>query len=549
MRDGLAKSSSFRICVFGPENSGKTCLISTLFDEEFAEQNSTQGADVQICTIFANNWQKCTALEFADQLQHQFLHNLKITATEQINSPSFESSSPELPSTSNVGSAMKSESHPATPSKPKLPEVKVEVIKEAKAIKVIRKDGFIAVVWDFAGQIQYLSTHTVFMRKNNVIFIVVKASSNLSGPIEARPGDQESSSSSKATHFSVIHYWLQSVTSVCQDKGGEGYKSMLLPTVVLVFTHIDEIIGDIEQAKEEIIAQLVKELKGKPYAKHLAGNLPGVGLLDALKKYCVFLSNKVRNKKIIDQLKEIVQEISAPSMKEEYPLIYLKVEKELFSLEKELITTKEFCKIAVDNGFTAEEDSEEMKGALEYFHQKGVILHFPSINNLKHLVFLSPQWLEKLIAFLIIAHHYKPTGDEDDDSYDRLKYEGVLVGSFLDHMLQMFNKLHRAVGCEVSFDQAITCLTKFGFIAEISNKAEFLEELHPWSKEEERRIFIVPSQLPADKGERKLSFIEEKRVWSIHFVFPDGFISLTVFHQMVAECINWNGKREQNIAW
>ena len=545
MRDGLSTSSSFRISVFGPENSGKTCLVSTLFDEQFANNDATEGADVRICTIYANNWQRCTAQEMADQLQLQFLHNLNISAEEKMASEaSMEATKKGFASKVK---ALFSKPRATTAEKlHKAPEVKVEVIREAKAIKITNKDGFTAVVWDYAGQIQYLSMHTVFIRKNDVVFIVIKASCKLSELIQPRPGNQ----SSNATHFEVIHYWLQSVTSVCQDAGGANHKSTFLPTVVPIVTHIDEIPANIlEQTKEEIIAQLARELEGKPYAKHLAGNLPGVGLLNALKKYCIFLSNKVRDESTIARLKEIVVEISTPSMKEKHPLIYLKIEKELLLLEKEVISTTEFHKVAVENGFMAKENSEEMRGALDYFHQKGVILHFPSINNLKKLVFLSPQWLEKLIAFLIIAHHYKSTGDKDDHSYKRLKHEGVLVGSFLDHMLQMFNQLHRAVGCEIAFDQAVTFLIKFGFIAEISITTEFLEELHPWSKEEEKQIFIVPSQLPEDKGEKRLSFADKKHVWSLQFTFPDGFISLTLFHHMIAASINWNDKRKQNIAW
>ena len=548
MHDGVATSSGFRISVYGPENSGKTCLISTLFNENYSENAATEGADVQICTIYANNWNRCTAQEMADKLQLQFFHNLNTSAKEQIRSPSFEASS--TPTKKGFASKVKAvffKSPSASASKlPKIPEVKLEVIKQAKAVKISSKDEFTAVVWDYAGQIKYLSTHTVFVRKNNIVFIVFKASSDLSDLIKPRPGDEETN----ATHFEVIHYWFQTVTSVCQDPGGADHKSTFLPTIVLICTHIDEIRAEIvEQVKEGIIAQLAKELKGKPYAKHLAGNLPGVGLLEALKRYCIFLSNKVRDQSITDRLKEIVLEISAPIMKEEHPLIYLKIEKELLLLEKEVITTKEFYKVAVDNGFTAAEDSAEMKGALEYFHQKGVILHFSSIHNLKELVFLSPQWIEKLIAFLIVAHHYRPTGDEDDYSYMRLTDEGVLVGSFLDHMLQMFNELHGAVGCKFSFDQAVSFLVKFGFIAEISRATEFLEERHPWSKEAEKRVFIVPAQLPEDKGEKRLSFLSKRCVWSIHYAFPGGFISLTVFHQMVTACINWNGKRKQNIAW
>ena len=545
MRDGVSTSSSFRIDVFGPENSGKSCLVSTLFNEQFANNEATEGADVQICTIYANNWQRCTAKEMAEKLQLQFLHNLNTSAKAKMASDASMAATKKGFATKVKAVFFKS--HATTGEKlHKAPEVKVEVIREANAIKITSQDGFTAVVWDYAGQIQYLSAHTVFIRKNNVIFIVLKASCNLSELIHPRPGDQ----SSNATHFEVIHYWLQSVTSVCQDAGGADHKSTFLPTVVPIVTHIDEIPADIvEQTKEEIIAQLARELEGKPYAKHLAGNLPGVGLLNALKKYCIFLSNKVRDESTIAQLKEIVVEVSSPSMKEKHPLIYLKIEKELLLLEKEVITTTEFHKVAVENGFMAKENSEEMKGALDYFHQKGVILHFPSIDDLKKLVFLSPQWLEKLIAFLIIAHHYKSTGDKDDHSYKRLKHEGVLVGSFLDHMLQMFNKLHRSIACEITFVQAVTFLIKFGFIAEISITTEFLEELHPWSKEKEKRIFIVPSQLPEDKGEKRLSFVDKKRVWSIHFTFPDGFVSLTLFHQMVAASINWNDKRKQNIAW
>ena len=550
MRDGVASSLGFRLCVFGPENSGKTCLVDTLFDDIFQQQEATQGADVHICTIYASNWQKCTPEQMADNIQTQFFRGLNISAKEQVKSPSILAT----PAARKQGLLTKFKvvlfrSNPRISLElHKAPNVKLEEIKQAKAIKIVSENEFTAIVWDFAGQIQYLSTHTVFIRRNNVVFIVFKASCHLSDLIKARPGDDSASSSKPATHFHIIHYWLQAVTSVCHDTGSSGHMSEFLPTALLIATHIDEIIGDLEQAKEAIIAQLAEELEGKPYAKHLAGNFPGVGLLNALRKFCIFLSNKVRDENIITQLKEIVLQISAPSMKEKHPLIYLKIEKELLLLRKEVITTTEFHKVAVENGFMAKENSIEMKGALNHFHQKGIILHFPSINSLNQLVFLSPQWLEKLIAFLVIAHHYKPMGDKDDHSYRRLKHEGVLVGSFLNHSLQMFNKLNGVIGCEISFTQAIAFLANFGFIAEISKTTEFLEESHPWSKEE-TRIFIVPSRLPEGKEERKLSFVKGKCVWSVYFAFIDGFIPLTIFHQMIAACINWNESRKQNIVW
>ena len=134
------------------------------------------------------------------------------------------------------------------------PEVKVEEIKQAKIVKVSSENEFTAIVWDFAGQIQYLNTHTVFVRKQPG-FIFFKASCNL----QARPGDQNKSTHvPKASQFKVIHYWLQAVTSVCNDDGEAQHKSEQLPTIVLIATHLDEITGDVEAAKKEIILQLVK---------------------------------------------------------------------------------------------------------------------------------------------------------------------------------------------------------------------------------------------------------------------------------------------------
>ena len=75
----------------------------------------------------------------------------------------------------------------------------------------------------------------------------------------------------------------------------------------------------------------------------------------------------------------------------------------------------------------------------------------------------------------------------------------------------------------MSFDQAVSFLVKFGFIAEISRTTEFLEERHPWSKEEEKRVFIVPVQLPADKGEKVC-----------HFSVKDAFGQSTRSSQMVS---------------
>ena len=121
----------------------------------------------------------------------------------------------------------------------------------------------------------------------------------------------------------------------------------------------------------------------------------------------------------------------------------------------------------------------------------GIILHFPSIDELKDLVFLSPQWLEKLFAYLIIAHPYNISRDNKDHLNDCLVQDGILFGTFLKHMLQMFNKAQEVMGCIISFDQTVAFLTKFRFIAEITASTDFLEQSHPMLQCEETRKFLL----------------------------------------------------------
>jgi len=493
-----------------------------------------------------------SAEEMANKLDVKFWHNMNITAIPIIKVANVKKE--EVNQMEKVDASKFTTGEFSVPvdqhSDVQMPEVNEEEIVEAETITMNDEKEFTAVVWDCAGQEKYITTHTVFIRRNNLVFIVFKASSNLFGCIKARPGDQNPSS--KVNHFKVIHYWLQSVTSVRRDPGGGDHISDFLPTVILIATHIDEVVGDVEEAKDVIITQLAREFEGKSYAKHLAGNCGGKGVLYALKKFCIFLSNKseFRDSKTITHLKEIVLEATAPTMKELHPLVYIRIEKKLLSLREEVITTTMFHKIAMESGFMADAGSLEIKGALNHFHQMGIVLHFPSIDSLKELVFLTPQWLEKLYAYLIIAHPYKPTGDDKDHSYNCLVQDGILLESFLIHMLEMFNKEQQVVGCKISFAQAVDYLVRFGFIAKINISTDFLEESHPFLQcEEGEQIYIVPTQLPEDKGEKRLTFVDDQTNWTVHFVFSTSFVPLNIFHTMVSSCIDWNSNRLKDIAW
>ena len=539
LKEGLADSFSLRMLVFGPENSGKTSLVATLVEDKFEVRPATQGAEIQVCTIYTDNWHKCAPQDIVRKLNQQYFYQLNIQADEHIDTASLQAQSFSSASPSLRGATVTTSL--------KMPEMHKEEIKLAKAIqsestRFFTEDEFCGVIWDFAGQTRYLTTHSIFIRRNNMVFVVFKASCDLSEAVKAREEDKLSRNP-VATCCEIIHHWLQTVHSVCHDKGGDEHISEFLPTVVLVATHLDKITGDVTKVKEAIIDQLVKELAGKPYAKHLAGHR--LGLKDALKKYCFFISNKNRNKATITQLKKVVAEISKPILREKHPLIYIKIEKALLSLRKDVITTEYFVKVAKENGFVAAEDSKEIQGALKHFHNKGIILHFPSIPTLSKLIFLSPHLLAKLFSYLIIAHPYKyPTGDKHDHSYERLQNEGVLLNSFLVHMLNEFNKCYKAEGYQILHKQAVEFLIKFGFIAEVSINNRFVQETHP-VPQEEKRLFLVPSQLPEETAQ--FNKLKAMCCWEIFFTFPDGFLPSFAYHQIVSKCIDWTSQRNESI--
>ena len=129
--------------------------------------------------------------------------------------------------------------------------------------------------------------------------MVFNASQPLSKKVKVR---SNTTRSEEMTNSQNIHFWMKTVHSVCREPGDENDKASLLPVILLVATHLDLLGDDAEEAKEKIIQALEKELTEKPYAKHLAGQREG--LLNALRKYCIFLSNKERDPEAISRLQK-----------------------------------------------------------------------------------------------------------------------------------------------------------------------------------------------------------------------------------------------------
>ena len=520
LREGKAKPFSIRILIVGAENSGKTCLVESLLGGDFKSySNATQGADMTVCKFFTTNWLRVQDEQMPKKLQKDFYSKWKATVMEQ----SFQGD--QIPSSSSVHESNLEQCIPSitvtSPGKEstpvqsslnrqlslpidELPELSMEDIKEAELSSPLCENEVNAVIWDVSGQTVYHGLLPAFLTEDNVAIITFDASQDLYNFTKAREDSvTENSINRKMTTCQVVCYWCKAIYSICRKKGTHDSLSRFLPTIFLVATHIDK-IGDnrvIEKAKGAIIGLLAQELTGKPYAQLLAGNCGSDGIEDALKKYCFFVSNLDRNPDVFCQLKKAIVASCQHIINQRHPVIYLKIENQLLTLNKSTITTTLFHKIAKDCGFLPKFESKKFASALQYFHSKGIIMHFPAIESLKDVIVLSPQWLVKLLAFVIIAHPFKHIGSSLDSQYDLLIKEGVLYKEFFDHMVNEFNKWSEDHNCSVTIEpkQAMDFVKSFYIVAEIDKNAIFLSNVKYYDKPAVKdELYIVPSMLPEE---------------------------------------------------
>ena len=554
LREGKAKPFSIKLLLVGAENVGKSCCVDTLVGDPFEEYEATEGADLAICNT--SNWVKISPEMASQSLQNKYLYNLKSCAGSKTtdaakvyakNNSFFTKvvrlfRSAKKPQHSGLDSLTPDET--STVHKQEPPTMKEKEIQQAKftaPTDVPQQDGVDVTILDLAGQLQYHNTHSAFIRKENIIMVVFNASQPLSQNIKLRP---TSLRSDPMTNSQNIHFWMKTVHSICHEPGDDSDKAALLPIIMFVATHLDLLGDSAEETKEQIIQTLADELEGKPYTKHLAGH--GEGLLNALRKYCIFLSNKNRDPSIIQRLQSTVIEAATPILSKDQPLVFLKIERMLLSTDKGVLSKEEFHEITYSCGFHAAIGSHEFSFVLQYFHNRGNILHFASVDSLKRLVILSPHWLTKLFSYVLIAHPYQRIGGHHDNAFRNLVQKGVLAGSLIIYMLELFNSSEKYASFEIELRQAIDLMKKFYFVAQVDHKAKFLIGVKIGN---EKELYIVPSLLPMDTPQQNDPESHYDNIKNVYFYLPDGFLPPMLFSQMMAMCINRNRDKQEEILW
>ena len=545
--DSTLPSPDVKVAMMGTEGSGKTCLGDTLTGQEFKKDTlPTEGADeMEIIVKSAVDWNVITKEQMIDNLQQQVLQEVDHCATK----PAPKDST--LPSSAaSVGSSNLPKIKPNKAPIPSLPMLELPggdkmyilTLEEFRKLpSIVEKYDPLrryVNIWDSAGQQVFQHTHGLFVSEEVVCLIVFDASKLLDKVPERR---YEGDKSPARSGLDTIAYWMDLISCrVSKKSTSDSDLSEFLPTFILIGTKIDLLNSDISKAEEiasqKIVPILKKKIVGKPFAKHIAGSKNGQLFIPGSQSI-FFLSNRVRNDEVIKNLQHVV--LQAASVKYR-PTRLLKMERKLMLLshqEKLSVVDKEQVKEVVRNCGISTNDKVVVE-VLKFFHQKGTLLYFHQIPALSNVIILSPQWLAKLLTYILTNLLCQPAGPPLAQYAEERNSEGLLRQELLNFSIEQFladevnkgRKVPRLIGKDV-----VDLLLKFKLMVDVTNTPLA-------TKKSKDKVFLVPHLLPVE------TFVPATNpYYKVLYHFPGKFIPDSLVDQLIVKCAKWN--QQQNFGF
>ena len=535
--------------MMGTEGSGKTCLSDTLTGQDFQDTPPTEGANqMEVVVKSTMDWKALTQEELIDGLQQQMLHEAHHCATKQAKP--LQMPSPESISVPTPGASV--EPPPSNPlaDVPALPLpsgdtiyfLTIEEFKKLPAMlnKYDPLQKYIGV-WDYAGQQVFQHTHGLFISEEVVCLIVFDASKLLEDTPERRYKDDDSPARSG---LHTITYWMDLISCrVRKESTSDEDLSEFLPTFILVGTHIDLLSADIHEAREIAFKKFVpifeREFLHKPFSKHIAGSKKG-RLFAKGSSSVFFLSNRVRDPLVNAELQKAIIKASP---KRSRPTRYIKIERKLMLLaHEEKLSVANFSQIIeVAKSCGISSGNKEVLKALQYFHQKGTVLYFHEVPALKDTIILCPQWLAKLLTFVLTNLVCRPAGAILGSFANERNKEGLLRQELLEWCVEQFKKAETNKGfrCpDFSWVAVVELLLKFRLMVDVTTSSLAEKKTIAANK----RLYLVPHLLP------QLPFaISKDPCYQVLYYFPGEFIPDSLVDQLIVKCVEWNGNHNYSL--
>ena len=356
--------------IIGQDRSGKTSLKKSLKGEPFdPEQESTIGIEVEPCQTTTAVWKtrqamegtcdrniaRCTLKMFEEQQAKKETQGI-IKADKGIKGPESSSQekttseqenksvSPNQPYEANrernavgkLGTGKVSETSHAIASDEKsadlskkrdgineppknketkteqassLPEETQDLMRAEIEAKGDSDDGVELVLWDFAGQSLFYSTHALFMSRIAIYILTHNLSLKLNDKavslVKIGKKERELEDMCATTNMDYIHYWLSSVHALRPQSASRK------PVALLVCTHADKPAAGTNP--QDVAREIFSKVSGKPYASHMEEHF--------------IVSNKLSKSEqskdaVLKKLREAIIEVALrlPHLQEEIPL-------------------------------------------------------------------------------------------------------------------------------------------------------------------------------------------------------------------------------------
>ncbi|XP_055353693.1 leucine-rich repeat serine/threonine-protein kinase 1-like isoform X2 [Paramacrobiotus metropolitanus] len=244
--------------------------------------------------------------------------------------------------------------------------------------------------WDFAGQREYYATHQYFLSRRSLYLVVWNMLDGISG-------------------INEVTQWLVNIQARAPSS-----------PVIIVGTHLDEVKGakfspgHVENLKSEVRQRFMGVIDAD---KH---GLPRV-------VNCVEISCKTKQN--VSQLAKIIVEtawdLRQPGtnkrlMEQQIPAIYIALEDLVSALAFEyresgqhpVVSTEYFRAIVAhelhERFSMTFRDSSELRQAVMFLHDNGILLHYEDSSGLRDLYFIDPQWLCDTLATVITIREINP---------------------------------------------------------------------------------------------------------------------------------------------
>ena len=306
-----------------------------------------------------------------------------------------------------------------------------------KELEEIRFDDFSMKVWDFGGQEIFYATHQFFMTNTAIYVLAWTNYENVKVHIHRM--ETEGKAVMSGEKWRKEQNWLENIRTYAKSA-----------PILMIQTHCDKI--EHRLTPNSSFSEAPYEVTSCNFSAE-----KDIGLLD-LKQ---LLSSK---------LSEL------PYFGKEYPVTYDNAIEEIETEKAEtpFISSIRFNIICDEAGI----DAENRADFLSYLNETGIVVHYPTNEQLKDKIFIDPVWLTSSVYALLNKKLESKDGKMDD--------------TYIDNQLVA---LYKTKGIEIAKKDLIALLKSFKLIFETVEQ-----------EEEPTKIYIYPDYLPPtlNRDQRKL---------------------------------------------